>query len=412
VAYKTIYKEVTKTNLAVITPKVLNVSGELPTEERKRGIYKTMVYSAKLSLKGSFELPAEETLARLSLGGTLNKVDWAGARVVVGLSDTKAVRSVGELVLGQNRFDFEPGNDRATALPHGFSAPFSLVGATDELNFAMDLEFGGSGSFKIAPVGRNNEINLSSNWPHPSFIGDGLPVERAINEQGFSAKWKVPDLVHSYAPLVLIEADVKRDKTHDEPTFMNDYLVAIDFFNPTDNYSLIERSTKFGCMFILLTFMILVVSDLLSTGKNGKWPESRQLHPLQYGIVGLALCLFYLTLLSISEHLGFDLAYLAASIITVAMIGGYALAATGNSFRGLPIIGLTTLLYGVLYLILRQEDYALVSGTALLVAVLIVLMALTRKVNQEEDFEPKGPIEDPGVEPPQPPADQGMIAAP
>jgi hypothetical protein len=198
----------------------------------------------------------------------------------------------------------------------------------------------------------------------------------------------------------------------------NSYLIGVKFIEPVDDYLIVERAIKFGALFIILTFLSLILSDLGSSRLARR--KSPELHPLQYAMVGLALVLFYLITLTLSEHLGFGPAYFIASLTTVLMIGGYALSATNSRQRSLIVTALTALLYGVLYLILRQEDYALLSGTTLLVAVLITLMFLTRKVNRPEPLE--GPFPDdhngqphqnnPGLKPPEGPPEATTAGPP
>ncbi|MDR0620636.1 MAG: cell envelope integrity protein CreD [Deltaproteobacteria bacterium] len=374
-AFKTVYREVSVTRLAVVAPTKWRIEGDVTSEERRRGIYKTQVYMADIKISGDFDLPDRGELAKLNPDRTLKTIDWAGARLVVGLSDTTAIRRVGRLSFGGQTLDMGPGNGDAGQLPGGFSAPVNLEGLPKSPSFSLDLGFGGSSYFRVAPIGKSTEIELTSNWPHPSFSGNGLPVERTVDSSGFSAKWTVPDLVHASPELFLTGISTQADDS-----WKHRYLVGVDFFEPVDGYRLIQRSTKFGILFVVLTFLILLVNDLGVGRRAGG--TARGLHPLQYGIVGLALIMFYLVLLSLSEHLGFDLAYLLASAIIVSMIGGYAFAVTGSPKRGFWIGTLTALLYGVLYLILKQEDHALLSGTTLLLAVTVALMVLTRDANR------------------------------
>ncbi|MDR2367874.1 MAG: cell envelope integrity protein CreD [Deltaproteobacteria bacterium] len=376
-AYGTVYREVTETGLAIMAARRTLAEGTFALEERKRGIFSSKVYLAKFRLVGDFELPGRDELARLAEGKTLKDVDWAGARLVVGLSDTAAIKRVGELTLGGKGYGFRPGGSGSGGLPAGFSAPVSLSGGEGLVPFSLDLDFGGSGAFNLAPSARDTELSVSSDWPHPSFRG-GLPVEREVGEKGFAAKWTVPDLVHAQRGLSLAEKPQPGEES--DPyggEGEGQYLLGVDFIEPVDDYLLIERACKFGLMFIALTFLILLICDPGPGAKAG-----RGLHPLQYGMVGLALVLFYVVLLSLSEHVGFDLAYLLAAAINVLMIGGYSAAATRGSRRGLLIAALTAVLYAALYVILRQEDLALLYGAGVLVTVMIALMALTRRVNR------------------------------
>ncbi|MDR1308295.1 MAG: cell envelope integrity protein CreD [Deltaproteobacteria bacterium] len=374
--FRTVSREVSETRLAVVAPRELDISGLLAAEERKRGIYGTTVYAASVRLAGRFALPTMEALAQLAPDMELRKVDWNRARLVLGLSDREAVRRAGQLSLGREKLDLVPGNGEALGLPDGLSAPVALDPGDGEPAFSLDLDFGGSEKLLVAPVGHSSTVRLESAWPHPGFIGRTLPAEREVGPNGFTALWQVPDLAHSYPPLFLMDMNMDGEIVDG----FGGHLVGVNLVVPVDSYRLSIRSTKFGCLFIFLTFLALVLSDLVASGGVG---NSRRLHPLQYGLVGLALALFYLVLLSLSEHLGFGPAYLVASAINVAMIGSYALTATGRRGQGLSVVGLTSMLYGVMYVILTLEDYALLSGAALLVVAVAALMFLTRKVNLE-----------------------------
>ncbi|MDR2302550.1 MAG: cell envelope integrity protein CreD [Deltaproteobacteria bacterium] len=386
IVHEIVYLEKTVTRLALIAPRNLRVTGDFANGERKRGIYKAQVYSAKLRLAGDFSYPSKEELAKLDFDKKIKSIDWSQAKFLVGLSDVAAIQRAGQLTFDQKSHDFRPESGAAQGLPTGFFAPLNLQNREDSAAFDLELDFAGSGSFHLNAVSRSTLMSLTSNWPHPSFSGSGLPLERTIGQNGFEANWTVPDLVHAHPELFLLDPN-------NEPTDENDYLIGVSFIKPVDDYLVIERSLKFGAVFILLTFLTLVVSDL----GPGKWAQKKglELHPLQYAIVGLALVLFYLITLSLSEHLGFALAYLLASLTTIVLISGYAYLASGSRNLGLFALSLTALLYSVMYLILRQEDYALLSGTILLVAVLIALMILTSKVNRPEPLEdkPTGPIE-------------------
>ncbi|MDR2387327.1 MAG: cell envelope integrity protein CreD [Deltaproteobacteria bacterium] len=382
---KIVYLERTNTRLALIAPRNLKVTGDFSSQERKRGIYKAQVYSAKLRLAGDFKFPSNQELAKLDLNKQVKSINWAEARFLVGLSDVTAILRAGPLNFDQKSHDFRPESKASLGLPSGFSAPLNLQNRADLAAFDLELDFAGSGSFHLAVVSQSTDLAITSNWPHPSFSGTGLPLERIIGKTGFEANWTVPDLVHSHPEVFLLEPTVQADDENE-----NEYLIGVRFIKPVDDYRVIVRAIKFGAIFIILTFLTLVVSDLSS----GKWTKKkgRELHPLQYVMVGLALVLFYLITLTLSEHLGLALAYFLASLTTILMIGGYAYSASGSRNLGLLVTCLTALLYGVLYLILRQEDYALLSGTILLVAVLVALMILTRKVNGPDLLE-QTPIE-------------------
>jgi inner membrane protein len=380
----TIYREVSETRLAALTPKTLEVDGTISTEKRQRGIYSALVYSNELTVKGSFSLPSQEKfISAFPLGQIKTTIHWSQAKVIVGLSNTKAFRKVSQLNLGQSSYEFTPGTGDTEGLPQGFSAAVDLTNQTGTFDFSFQMDIAGTGWFKMAPVADDNTVKLSSSWPHPSFGGNGLPIVREVSENGFTAQWRIPALVRTYQNLSLVSSKPgpkNEDHYYDDnitvnSTIFNEYLVGVNIYEPINNYILSIKSIKFAIIFIVLTFLIFLLLEI-----NSVKTQRRRLHPVQYGVIGLALSLFYLVLFSFSEHLGFGLAYLFATAINIAMIGGYSLATTGRR-NCLVISLLLSCLYGVLYMILNLEDYALLAGTVILILATVAIMASTRKLN-------------------------------
>ncbi|MDR1052215.1 MAG: cell envelope integrity protein CreD [Deltaproteobacteria bacterium] len=377
----TVYKERTATRLVMIAPKTLDIQGTMSTETRRLGIYEAAVYSASLEVGGRFVLPSTEDLARLEDNKKVARVDWAAARIIASVSDQRGLKAVRGLVVDGVPAEAGPSGDLGPGVPAGFAAAVDLTGKTSA-EFAFSVLFNGSGSVHFNPMGEATTVSLESSWPHPGFGGSSLPDAREISAEGFKASWIIPSLAHSYPPLEL--APLRGSGSGDSEGGEDDgYVVGVTLVTPADSYALIERAVKFGCLFVALTFLVIVLSEL-KNGRDGGGgrPRDYKLHPLQYGVVGLALALFYLTLLSLSEHVRFGPAYLVSAAVIVLMIGAYAYGATRRADRAGIVGGMTAFLYGILYLILIQEDYALLSGTALLTAALVSLMVLTRKVNQ------------------------------
>jgi inner membrane protein len=221
----------------------------------------------------------------------------------------------------------------------------------------------------LAPVGRDSSVSIKSNWPHPSFIGF-LPVSRSIGENGFTAAWHVPHLARS-VPQAYSEGGPQMAFDR----FANAEL-GVNLFQPVDFYNLVDRSLKYGFMFISAVFGAVFVMELLS---------KQRVHPIQYIFVGLALVIFNVLLLSLSEHIGFALSYLSASAATSIMISIYAGKALHSPSRGFIMLGIFTLLYGLLYLILQLEDYALLAGALTAFVLLTAAMFATLRVNWSGD---------------------------
>ena len=214
------------------------------------------------------------------------------------------------------------------------------------------------------PFGRETSVSLRSNWPHPSFQGNWLPAKRAVTDHGFEASWSIPFLGRNYP------------QAWNDGTSMSETVAAskfgLDLITPVDEYRMAERSTKYAGLFILLTFATIWLIEVLAR---------LRVHPIQYLLVGAAMCLFFLLELALSEHLGFAPAYAVASVAVVGLIASYSLAALHSPRRAGVVGGLVAALYAYLYVLLKNEDYALLIGSVGLFLMLAAVMYLTRRID-------------------------------
>ncbi|MGE9986148.1 cell envelope integrity protein CreD [Desulfovibrio sp. SGI.169] len=342
----------------VLLPTRLDFNGDMSPQERQRGIYRSLVYTADLRFAGRFNLPSDDALKRAV--PALESVNYAGAYVLVGLSYPNALRTVGPLVWNSSELNAEPGIQPFSKLKNGFRIPVRLSPEIREYTFSQHLAFNGSSGIRFTPVGGVTGISLNSPWPHPSFQGDMLPASREITDQGFRAAWEIPALARSYPNLGTLK---------NWPDNFASFTAGVELYETATHYHLIERSVKYGVLFIGLTFLAFIIFEL---GLRAR------LHPVQYGLTGLAMVVFYLTLLSLSEHFAFLPSYAAASACTILMIAAYVGAALRDVRGGLGVGALLTALYAMLYAILQMEDYALLMGTALVLVMLGALMVASR----------------------------------
>jgi inner membrane protein len=235
------------------------------------------------------------------------------------------------------------------------------------LEFAIELGIQGTSEFDVVPVGRESQISLSSNWPSPSFNGQYLPVRHKIDAAGFNAQWSA-----SFFSTNLEEALRRCVEDNGACDEFNSRVLGVSFVDPVDQYLKTDRAIKYAFLFISLTFAGFFLFEVL---------KKLAVHPIQYSLVGVALALFYLLLLSLSEHLGFALAYVLSSVACVALLGFYVSGILRSARRGLGFAGALAALYGVLYVLLSADDYALLMGSALLFGLLAVVMVLTRGVD-------------------------------
>lgn len=379
---KTHYKHRT----AIVLPDDLNIDTNLQGQIRKRSLHKSLVYTADMKITGSFKRP---NIRKLS--NNIDKIHWDRAWFALGISDTQAINKVSHLRWNtldgvNNKKDqvyFEPGTRVVKTFASGFHAPLLLSANSDSNNsenvkgstnkgeaslykFSLDINVNGSQGFFFSPFGKTTTVTLNSDWPHPSFQGNVLPNQHSVSDSGFTAKWSVPHLARNYPQLWTLETQ-KFD--------VNEFSAGVNLFEPISLYSQITRAIKYGVLFFALTFITFLIFEL-GIGKR--------LHIVQYGMIGLALSMFYLTLLSMAEHTGFFTAYVSAAAIIITMISLYAFAAIRNYKRTAIISLLLTGLYSMLYSLLKLEDYALLAGTILLLLILAVMMYVTRNIGKEK----------------------------
>ena len=360
---KTIYKQRT----AIVLPNDLNIDVNLNSDSRKRSIYEALVYTAEVKVNGDFKRP---DIAKLS--DHIDKIHWDRAWLALGISDTQAINKVSQLQWNKRiNVDFEPGTRVVKTLVSGFHAPLDLsqdqIAKDSQFPFSLNININGSRGFYFSPFGKTTDVTVTSDWPHPSFQGNVLPDTHQVSNTGFEAKWSVPHLARNYPQLWTLETQ-KFD--------VNEFRAGVKLFESVSLYTQITRAIKYGLLFFTLTYITFLIFEL---------GIGRRLHIVQYGVIGLAMSMFYLTLLSMSEHSGFFNAYISAASIIILMISLYAYAAIRSFGKTFIITALLFGLYTLLYSLLKLEDYALLAGTALLLFILAVMMYLTRNIGQSKE---------------------------
>lgn len=346
------------TMYAIHLPKELKIDVDLVEQHRKRGIYKSLVYEADLTLSGSFN-----KLDIQSMSDHIHRIDWEKAYLVLGLSDTRAINEVSTLNWNGNDIGYSPGTKVTELLSHGFHASLKGLNAeTEQHLFNTKISINGSQGFRFAPFGENTTVDMTSSWPHPSFQGMTLPAHYEITADGFTSSWMIPHLARNY-PQTWVYGN--------ENYHLSEFIAGVDLFEPVFLYSKVTRAVKYGILFVGLTFLTFLIFELTT---------KTRLHYVQYGLIGVALTLFYLVLLSIAEHTAFLTAYVVAATINIGLITIYTGTALKNWIRAGVVFALLSALYAVLYSLLQLEDYALLMGTMLLLSVLMILMYVTRNL--------------------------------
>lgn len=353
-------------------PETLSVDGPVTPEVRSRGIFDVVVYRTDLRLQGAFAPPKFDELTRDgSLGaGPVGKVHWERASLGVGIPDLRGIRGRVDLDWQGRRIPFAPGVADPGLWTAGLRAPLRLdpsAGtAAERIPFSLSVSLAGSSGLKLLPFGRQTRLALRSTWASPSFSGAFLPESRRVGKEGFNATWNVSYYGRSF-PQSWSSAE-----TGNLSSAINGSAFGVDFVQPVDVYQQTERSVKYGALFLVLTFVTFFLFELF---------QPIRVHPVQYLMVGSALCLFYVLLLSIAEQLAFGVAYLVAAGATVALLGAYAAAVLRSTARAAVFAGVLALLYGYLYVLLQAEDYALLLGSIGLFLILALVMLITRRVD-------------------------------
>ena len=338
-------------------PQTLQVDGRLLPDQRAVGLFKVPVYSWHGQVTATFAVDDYPEKAGRTYGTPY---------LAVGLSDVRGVVGTPDLHVDGRPLRLQPGAGGAPQLGRGLHVPLSPFADNRQGRLAaskvtLALQVDGSRSLSVVPVGDDNRIALRSSWPHPSFGGAFLPNERRVDGQGFEARWMVSSLASDAQ---------QRVRLGEASTSVQAVDVAL--VDPVDVYTQADRASKYGVLFILLTFIGFLLFELI---------RRLRIHPLQYLMVGLALAIFFLLLISLSEHIAFWQAYLVSAAACIGLQAVYLSSVLGHWTRGLGFAAMLTVLYGALYGLLISENNALLMGSLLLFGILAVTMWVTRRVD-------------------------------
>lgn len=359
-------------------PESLAVTGKQTVESRRVGIYSGQVWHNALQIKASFDPLRLAALRKTN-------IVLGQPRLVVSVGDARGIGAIHAPEVNGNVLSVEPGlgisGDGA-----GIHMPMPALAEDNKpLEIAFSLDLNGTGEFSLVPLGRNSELQLTSNWPHPGFLGSFLPTQREVSAAGYRAHWQSSWFANDMGSYFKDDMEIPWSRL---PAF------SADVMSLADQYQLTDRATKYAILLIGLTFMAFFVFESLTR---------RPLHPMQYLLVGLSLVLFYLVLLALSEHIGFTAAWLAASLSGAVMNEIYLQAVLRGWRNSLLFVAALLLLDGVMWFLLHSEDSALLLGTGVLALALSVLMFLTRRVDWYALSLPKGTV------PPTPAADDDKL---
>jgi inner membrane protein len=369
------------TEWVLLMPEELKVDARLETEARKLSIYSLPVYNARLHFAGKFGADLVQSLGIVNGTPALDR-----AFLVMSIADITGIRSNADISIdGGGAQPFQPGMKGFTALRAGYSdydagqtyaqegnginRPIAANLVEKGFAFEMDLSLNGSTKFSLAPAGQTTTFSAAANWPDPGFEGLFLPETKTITATDFTANWTVPYLARGI------------DKAVNATMLpLGGNLMSINLVEPVKFYQLVSRTLKYSIGFLSLVFFAVFIIEL----KGG-----RMVHWVQYVLTGLALIIFYILLLALAEHLGFAIAYAVAAAATTLLIAAYVGSVTASGRSGVSLAAILGLTYGVMYLILREDEYALLAGAIVSFVTIAATMYFTRNVDWSASRQPK-----------------------
>ena len=328
-------------------PQSLKVEGELNPSKRYKSLFSTIVYSAKLSFSSHFDLEVDQ--------------DLSGAQLVFLVSDLQGLSQKITLTYADQEIDAQAGTPDLMQGMNGFHFPLKIQNQK-QIDIACQFSLNGSKKIQIYPSGRQSQVKLKSTWPHPGFNGTYLPYNYHIDQEGFNASWEIHDLQRNFVQTW----QTNRSRVSD--------MIELDLVEVNGHYFQVNRIVKYSLLFLCFTFGAVFVCERMG---------QRVIHPLQYLLFGISGLVFYLLLLSLSEHISFAISYFIAAFLCSSMIGFYSRGVLQNKKQATGIFAVVSLLYSYLYGTIQLEDYALLMGSVGLFVILGLLMYFTRDLSSK-----------------------------
>lgn len=344
-------------NFLHILPSKLNITGVINPEERHRGIYEIVVYNSKLDFTGTFD-----NLDISELDINPKNILFDKAEFVVGIDDLRGIEQQVSISWNNEIISFNPGITSNDVASSGINAPLKIQeNDSSSYSFKMSLNLKGSQLLYFTPVGKITDISISSNWANPSFNGAFLPDNRDVTIEGFKANWNVLHLNRNF-PQIWTGGRYS----------LKSSSFGIDLLLPVDNYQKSYRSIRYAILFIALTFISFFFIEILN---------KLFIHPVQYILVGIALIVFFTLILAISEHLNFNFAFIISAIATLILVASYVRAILKSKKLAGLILGILSILYAFIFVIIQLQDYALLIGSVGIFIILAIVMYFSRKID-------------------------------
>ncbi len=346
-------EEYSVTVIRHILPEELNIESKVLPEIRYRGIYEAVVYNTKLKLFGFFKIG---DFTEKFEGDTIK-----GAYLTLNISDTRGINNGMKFLWKDKEVNAIPGLRDNEVFQSGITLPVKISPQGEVCKFEISLDINGSGNLSFIPLGKKTEVMINSNWNNPSFEGAFLPDSRNITEEKFQAKWAINHFNRDYP-----------QEWNGQNYDVMGSNFGVSLLLPIDEYQKTMRTSKYGLMIIILTFLSFFMIEIFN---------NKALHPIQYVLIGLGLIIFYSLLLSLSEYIPFKYSYIVAAFMIIGLISLYVKSSFESNLLSGIIAGILIIVYGFMYVILQLQDFALLVGSLALFVVLAAVMYVTRKLN-------------------------------
>lgn len=379
-----------ETKWIFVLPKTSNIATDITPQHLSRGIYTSVVYNSNMTLEGSFD---KISLEKLEI--PKEDIDWKGSKLIFGIQDFKGLGKRPSLHWDGEELTFDPDFNNLKLFNQNLVCAIPLDPQKTENLFKIKLNLKGSKSLNFLPLGDQTNIQAKGNWANPSFTGAFLPSKRNTETSDFSASWEIPSFnrklpqqwtgdacpIYQFDTSLENTGDSNEQRTAQSAASAaaavnslldNTDMITINFLPDINNYQKTTRVAKYGILVIILTFTSLLFTEVI---------KKKRIHIIQYILIGAAMVLFYTLLLALSEHIGFNLAYLTASAATVMLIGSFIKSITKDQRSTLLLSSILGIFYLFIYILMQLRDYSLIAGTIGIFIILAILMRVSTKIN-------------------------------
>ena len=347
-----------------VLPQSIKIKAGVKTELFESGIYDAIVYNSTVSLQGAFEKPNLSELG-IDPGNLL----YDKARLVFSLSDLKGLKNNPVVKIQNQEYTPEPSVDDKIPFDKGLQVSFPLQ-KDQGFTFSYQLDLKGSNELNFLHIGKTTDVEVTSDWSHPGFNGRYLPDSRSVNAKGFGAKWHM-----LYYNRPFPQQWVNDHNLLGTNNVQQQAIFGVKLQLPIDQYRKVLRTTKYSSLIILLTFISLFLTELI---------KKQNIHLFNYVLIGAAMVVYYTLLLSFSEQIGYNLAYLLSSASTILLIAIFTASLLKNKNIAALFTFILSLFYGFIFIIIQLEELSLLFGSVALFIIIATLMYFSRKINWDK----------------------------